>query len=86
MLVKLLTEHGPKPTLVAWDAGMSGREDVYEPSTRPAREAPDLLAEQWPHMQPLVDAFGYATSRSEGFEADDVIATLAERREREGIE
>ena len=24
MLVKILTEYGPKPTLVVWDAGMSG--------------------------------------------------------------
>ena len=47
-------------------------------STRPAaRSKPDLLAEQWPYMQPLVDAFGYENVRVEGYEADDVIATLA---------
>ena len=35
------------------------------PSTRPsARSRPDLLKEQWPHLEPLVDAFGYRTSRS----------------------
>ena len=28
MLVKILTEYGPKTTLVVWDAGMSGREEV----------------------------------------------------------
>ena len=31
-------------------------------------------------MQPLVDAFGYENVRVEGYEADDVIATLAARR------
>ena len=30
MLVKILTEHGPKPTLVVWDAGMSGREEISD--------------------------------------------------------
>ena len=34
MLVKLLTEHGQKPTIVVWDAGDSGRKEVYEPTTR----------------------------------------------------
>src|SRR4051812_19576279 len=30
MLVKILTEHGTKPTIVVWDApGMSGRKEVY---------------------------------------------------------
>ncbi|HMS81517.1 MAG TPA: DNA polymerase I, partial [Burkholderiaceae bacterium] len=75
MLVKLLTEHGPKPTIVAWDAGSSGRKEVYTEykGHRPSR--PDLLAEQWPHLEPLVDAFGYRNVSVPGFEADDVIAT-----------
>jgi len=33
MLVKILTEYGPKPTIVVWDAGMSGREQRYERTT-----------------------------------------------------
>ncbi len=79
MLVKLLTEHGPKPTIVCWDAGSSGRKEVYSEykGHRPSR--PDLLAEQWPHLEPLVEAFGYRNVSVAGFEADDVIATLAER-------
>ncbi|MDQ4048390.1 MAG: DNA polymerase I, partial [Actinomycetota bacterium] len=86
MLVKLLTEYGPKPTIVAWDAGMSGREQAY-PEYKAGRLArPDLLREQWPHMQPLVDAFGYANVKVEGYEADDVIATLAAKARRRGLE
>src|SRR4029453_5049608 len=48
MLVKLLTEYGPKPTIVVWDAGSSGRKEVSEDykATRAAR--PDLLREQGP--------------------------------------
>ena len=86
MLVKLLTEFGPKPTLVAWDAGMSGRLETYEEYKAGRRERPDLLKEQWPHFHPLVDAFGYTNVRVEGFEADDVIATLSREAHEQGID
>ena len=43
------------------------------------RSRPDLLKQQWPAMEPLVEAFGYRNVRLEGYEADDVIASLAER-------
>ena len=46
---------------------------------------PDLLAEQWPHFEPLVEAFGYTNIRLAGYEADDVIATLAERAREQKI-
>src|SRR3989442_14369352 len=46
---------------------------------------PDLLAEQFPHLRPIVEAFGYRNLEFEGWEADDVIATLADRADREGI-
>jgi DNA polymerase I len=83
MLVKILTEHGTKPTVVVWDAGASGRKEVYPEYKAQRSTRPDLLGEQWPHFEPLVEAFGYTNVRLDGFEADDVIATLAERaRER----
>src|SRR3954471_20448004 len=85
MLVKLLTEHGVKPTIVVWDAGQSGRREVYTEykATRPSR--PDLLMQQWPHLEPLVEAFGYRNVSVEGYEADDVIATIACRARDAGI-
>ena len=83
MLVKLLTEHGPKPTVVVWDAGTSGRKEVYAEYKAQRTSRPDLLREQWPHLEPLVDAFGYRTA-VEGYEADDVIASIAERARRGG--
>src|ERR687893_2396140 len=85
MLVKILTEHGTKPTVVVWDAGSSGRKDVYPEYKGTRSTRPDLLGEQWPHFEPLVDAFGYANVKLEGFEADDVIATLAERAREQSI-
>jgi DNA polymerase-1 len=86
MLVKIITDYGPKPTLVVWDAGLSGRLEVYEEYKAGRRERPDLLAEQWPHLQPLVDAFGYQNLKVEGYEADDVIATIARGAHEQGIE
>ena len=86
MLVKIISEYGVKPTLVVWDAGTSGRDEVYEEYKAGRRERPDLLSEQWPYMHPLVDSFGYTNVKVSGYEADDVIATLASRAAAEGID
>jgi DNA polymerase-1 len=85
MLVKLLTEYGPKPTIVVWDAGSSGRKEVSADYKATRRSRPDLLREQWPHLEPLVDAFGYRNIAVDGFEADDVIATIADRARDAGV-
>jgi DNA polymerase I len=86
MLVKIISEYGVKPTLVAWDAGTSGRDEVYDEYKAGRRERPDLLSEQWPYMHPLVESFGYQNVKVSGYEADDVIATLAGQARREGID
>jgi DNA polymerase I len=85
MLVKLLTEHGPKPTIVVWDAGTSGRKEVSADYKATRTSRPDLLKEQWPHLEPLVEAFGYRNVHVEGFEADDVIASIADRARDAGV-
>jgi len=82
MLVKIVTEHGVCPTVVAWDAGSSGRTELFADYKAQRRSRPDLLKQQWPAMEPLVDAFGYRNVRIDGYEADDVIASLAERARR----
>jgi DNA polymerase-1 len=85
MLVKILTDYGPKATVVVWDAGSSGRKEVYEEYKAQRRERPDLLAEQWPHLEPLVDAFGYRNVSVAGYEADDVIASIVERAKEQDV-
>ncbi len=79
MLVKILTDYGPKATVVVWDAGSSGRKEVYAEYKAQRSSRPDLLKEQWPHFEPLVAAFGYRNLAVEGYEADDVIASIAEQ-------
>jgi DNA polymerase-1 len=86
MLVKIIDEHHPQGVVVAWDAGMSGREVTYDLYKAGRKPRPDLLREQWPHLMPLVEAFGYTNVKVEGYEADDVIASLTRQAREEGIE
>ena len=85
MLVKILTDYGPKATVVVWDAGSSGRKEVYADYKAQRKGRPDLLKEQWPHLEPLVDAFGYRNIAVKGYEADDVIASIAERAKAQSV-
>ncbi len=85
MLVKILTDYGQVPTIVVWDAGMSGRKEISADYKAQRSSRPDLLKLQWPHLRPLVEAFGYRNISVEGFEADDVIAALAEQAKERGI-
>jgi DNA polymerase-1 len=86
MLVKIIDEHRPQGVIVAWDAGMSGREVTYDLYKAGRKPRPDLLREQWPQLMPLVEAFGYTNVKVEGYEADDVIASLVRQAREEGIE
>jgi DNA polymerase-1 len=86
MLVKIIDEHHPQGVVVAWDAGWSGREKTYDLYKAQRKPRPDLLREQWPHLMPLVEAFGYTNVKVEGYEADDVIASLVKQAREAGIE
>ncbi|HEY6731370.1 MAG TPA: DNA polymerase I [Solirubrobacterales bacterium] len=86
MLVKIIDEHHPQGVVVAWDAGWSGREKTYDLYKAQRKPRPDLLREQWPHLMPLVEAFGYTNIKVDGYEADDVIASLVKQAREEGIE
>jgi DNA polymerase-1 len=85
MLFKLLVDYRPKGVAVAWDSRPVHRIEVSETYKAERREMPDLLREQFPYFRPIVEAFGYRNLEFEGWEADDVIATLAARADAEGI-
>ena len=89
MLFKLLADYRPKGVAVAWDSRPVHRAAVAEAGDVVYKEGrkpmPDLLREQFPHFRPIVEAFGYRNLEFEGWEADDVIATLATRADAEGI-
>jgi DNA polymerase-1 len=85
MLFKLLVDYRPQGVAVAWDTRPVHRLEVSEEYKAERRPMPDLLREQFPHFRPLVEAFGYANLEFEGWEADDVIATVATRADAAGI-
>src|SRR5829696_7885635 len=85
MFAKLLIDEDPSAVIVCWDAGWSGRELAYEPYKSERKPRPDLLRDQWPHLMPLAEAFGFTNIRVDGYEADDVIASLVKRAREQDI-
>src|SRR6476619_3118809 len=85
MLFKLLADYRPKGVAVAWDTRPVHRTELLETYKIERKPMPDLLREQFPHFRPIVEAFGYRNLEFEGWEADDVIATLAHLADEEGI-
>jgi DNA polymerase-1 len=79
MLFKLLADYKPKGVAVAWDTRPVHRTELLDTYKVERKPMPDLLREQFPHFRPIVEAFGYRNLEFEGWEADDVIATLAHR-------
>jgi DNA polymerase I len=85
MLFKLLSDYRPKGVAVAWDTRPVHRVELAETYKEGRRPMPGLLREQFPHFRPIVEAFGYRNLEFEGWEADDVIATLATRADEAGV-
>jgi DNA polymerase I len=85
MLFKLLSDYTPRGVAVAWDTRPVHRTEISAEYKSERRPMPDLLREQFPHFRPIVEAFGYRNLEFEGWEADDVIATLATRADEAGI-
>ena len=80
MLGKLLREEQPDHVIVVFDArGKTFRHELYAgyKATRDAQ--PEDLSRQIPIVRELVQAHRIPIVEVEGFEADDVIATLVER-------
>src|SRR5437660_141265 len=85
MLFKLLSDYKPRGVAVAWDTRPVHRTEISSEYKSERRPMPDLLREQFPHFRPIVEAFGYRNLEFEGWEADDVIATLATQADEAAI-
>jgi len=78
MTIKVIEEEKPSRVIVAWDPpGKTFRDEVYPEYKAGRRETPEGFRAQSPHFRPLMEAFGAVNVEKEGFEADDVIGTLA---------
>jgi DNA polymerase-1 len=80
MLLKLLREAKPEYIGVVFDApGATFRDVLFERYKANRRAMPDDLAAQFPLVHEVVAAFALRSLAVPGVEADDVIATVAER-------
>jgi DNA polymerase-1 len=78
MIVKLLDDEHPDAMAVAWDTPEETfRSAEYSEYKATRRAAPDLFKGQLPLMDEVAEALGIHQLRAPGFEADDVIATVA---------
>ncbi|MDS1269327.1 DNA polymerase I [Lipingzhangella sp. LS1_29] len=78
MLVKLLRDEEPTHIAVAWDlSGPTFRDEVYPDYKAGRSETPAEFPGQVELVQELLGLLGVPGVSAQGFEADDVIATLA---------
>ncbi|CAM3985115.1 DNA polymerase I [Nocardiopsis rhodophaea] len=87
MLIKLLREEQPTHIAVAWDlSGPTFRHEVYEEYKEGRAETPHQFPSQVELIQELLRMMGVISVTATGFEADDVIATLAHQAGEQGME
>ena len=78
MLVYLIREHHPTALAVAFDApGATFRDEILEDYKAGRAETPWLLPPQFDMIRDVMTALAIPVVEAPGFEADDVIATLA---------
>ena len=78
MLVYLIREHHPTALAVAFDApGATFRDEILEDYKAGRAETPWLLPPQFDMIREVMTALAIPVVEAPGFEADDVIATLA---------
>lgn len=78
MLIKLLSQYQPDYLVVAYDSeGLGFRGEIFPEYKATRRPTPEDLVPQIARVRELIEAFGIPVLAAPGFEADDVIATLA---------
>ncbi|MEL3906761.1 MAG: DNA polymerase I [Treponema sp.] len=84
-LYNLLQTHRPRFFLAAFDSRTpTFRHNLYPEYKATREKTPEDLHAQIPHIETILTALGLPYLHKDGFEADDIIATLARRAEREG--
>jgi len=85
MLAKILGDYHPETVIVAWDSReKTFRHQEFEQYKAQRKPMPELLSEQWPFFSELSGAFGFTNLAVPGWEADDILATLARQAEAQG--
>ncbi|MBX3039973.1 MAG: DNA polymerase I [Bdellovibrionaceae bacterium] len=87
MLTKLLKEERPSYLVFCYDRKEpSFRKDLYEDYKANRTEMPEDLAAQIPYIKKLATLMGIPTLEVPGFEADDLIGTLALKAKAHGAQ
>jgi DNA polymerase-1 len=87
MLLKILRDHKPDGVAVVFDTkAPTFRNELYEAYKANRPEMPDDLAVQIPYIKKIVEAFRIPSLEQEGYEADDLIGTIAKKAEQDGLE
>ena len=85
MLISLLKEEKPTHVAVAFDVSRKTfRTEIFPEYKANRAKTPDEFRSQMSYLHELVKGFGISQFEIEGFEADDVIATITKRAEKEG--
>ncbi|MDX6379723.1 MAG: polymerase [Rubrobacteraceae bacterium] len=80
MVLKLLGEDEEVGIGVVWDGGKPAfRMEVYPEYKAQRTSMPEELRVQLDHLDQILEAMNIPAIRAEGFEADDVLATLSKR-------
>lgn len=80
MLLKVLREQEPTYVAMVLDSpGPTHRHDIFPEYKANRPPMPDDLKVQIPEIEGISDAFNILTLRKDGYEADDILATVAEK-------
>ena len=78
MLINLMRDHDPSGVAIAFDLPKPTFRHERNPEYKAGREAaPDILRQQMGLVREVVDALAFPVIEIEGYEADDIIATVA---------
>ena len=87
MLLSLLSSEKPTHVAVAFDVSRKTfRSEIFPEYKANRAKTPDEFRSQMSYLHELVTAFGITQFEVEGYEADDVIATITKRAEKEGAD
>ena len=87
MLISLLKDEKPTHVAVAFDVSRKTfRTEIFPEYKANRAKTPDEFRSQMSYLNQLVKGFGISQFSLEGFEADDLIATITKRAEKEGAE
>ncbi len=87
MLLSLLTTEKPTHVAVAFDVSRTTfRSEIFPEYKANRAKTPDEFRSQMSYLHQLVESFGISIFEIQGYEADDIIATIAKAAEKEGAQ